>query len=84
MNTNNRFDKRKKRIFIIEIRINEDRWSGIYTVGQIFHLPIKSNNKRNPEETFMNYHWGSEYPDYDILNIEDCWYSGFFNQHLLD
>jgi hypothetical protein len=73
-------DKRKKRIFIVKIRITNPCWD--YKQDQIFHIPIISNNWRNAMETFQNRHCGSEYPLYDIESVEDTLHSGFFMSNI--
>ena len=69
-------DKREKRIFVIEIEIKDECWD--YKIGDKHMIPIVSNNYNNAIRTFENKHWGSEYPMYQIVRINDCLDCGFF------
>jgi len=70
------FDKRKKRMFIIEIEILEDSWG--WKEGDTLRIPILSNNYTKAQMTFEDNHWGSEYPLYNIISVEDCVDYAFF------
>ena len=73
-------DKRKQRIFIIQIEIQEDAWN--YKKGDLLNIPIISNSFRNADESFHNKHCGSEYPFYMIQSIEDTFNYGFFKPNI--
>ena len=73
-------DKRKKRIFIIEIEIQENAWD--YKKGELLIIPIISNSFRNADESFCNKHWGSEYPFYIVQRIIDTFDYGFFKPNI--
>ena len=69
-------DKRDKRYFIITVRILEISWD--YKVGDTFRVPILSNSAQNAEDKFYNNYWGSEFPEYEIIDIEDNYDSFLF------
>lgn len=77
----NKMSKRKKRLFIVTIEIHQDCWN--YKKGDIVRSAVISNNETNAFETFMNKHWGSEYPLYEITKIEDTYDTGFFMPNIL-
>jgi hypothetical protein len=69
-------DKRRKRIFIITIEIEDQVWD--YEIGQIVTIPVISNNEYNAALTFEDRHCGSEYPSYSILKVYDTLNSFLF------
>ncbi len=69
-------DKRTKRLFVIEIEIENECWD--YKIGDKFMIPIVSNNFNNAIRIFEDSNCGSEYPAYSIIRVNDCFNSGFF------
>ena len=63
------------KLFIIEIEILENCYD--YRVGQIIFTIIESNSEYHAQEKFMNKYWGSEFPSYNILKVQECDYRLF-------
>lgn len=69
-------DKRQRRVFIITLEIKQGCWD--YKKGDIIRSAVISNSILNACFAFENKHCGSEYPTYEIIDIEDTLFSGFF------
>jgi hypothetical protein len=68
--------KNKRRCFIVEIRNKSEMWG--WKGGEIWKTVVITNNIVNVERKIENRHWGSEYPEYEIISIYDTLDAGFF------
>ncbi len=62
--------KRKSKIFLLHVRITYGSWH--YKTDQIIIVPVYAWSAYHAEEKFTNERWGSEYPTYRIVKIEQC------------
>jgi len=63
-------DKRKKRILIVEIEIKSNEWN--YIKGQKIFIPVLAGGFTKAIQRIESNFWGSEYPQYNVINIIEC------------
>ena len=73
-----------KKIFIIEIEIEDNAWfvlkgrKPLYTKGQRILIPVRSSSAYHAEMKFSTICQGSEFPNYRIISMSKCDDKGFF------
>lgn len=61
--------KNPNRYFIVSIEVKANEWH--WKAGDIVRVPVYTNSKYNAQKRFENQNYGSEYPEYEIVEIYD-------------
>lgn len=67
--------------FLITLEIQEDCWSGAFTIGKIVEFTIQCKTSRSLDKILEEYN-GSEYPAYEITSIREIGTVPFFQNFI--
>lgn len=58
-----------KKMFLVTILIGTNEWD--YKKDQQIVIPVITNNKKNAITKITDKYVGSEYPDYDVVDVKE-------------